>query len=149
MFAFLIGLIGLKWGYFSLTEVVVIGVLAVVIDIDHLISFYRHHKSLNLLNCWNTAFETHEYLWTFIHNRFGMICVMGVLAFVSLFNMKYALIPGIAYFSHMLLDHIHLHKHKIKGHNFKEIFGFAIPLCYSEFVFDFILLVSILFLLIY
>jgi len=149
MFAFLIGLIGLKYNYFSLIEVVIIGVLAVVIDIDHLISFYRHHKSWDLLKCWNGALEKHEYLWTFIHHRFGMIVVTGILALVSLFNIKYALIPAIAYYSHMILDHMHLHKHKIKGHDYKEVFGLAIPLCYSEFVFDFLLLVSIIFLFLY
>ena len=143
LFAILLALIGYNYNYFSLTEVFLIGILAVILDIDHLISFYKNHKMWSIKKCWNSALTTHEHLRTFIHHQKGILLVSIILVLLTLLNLKLSIMLAIAYFSHIFLDKIQLFKEKIKTHKFRQLFGFQISISYSEIVLDIILILII------
>jgi len=87
-----------------------------------------NYKDFNFRNCWNKA-VTHKDKRerTLIHHEKGFILITIFILIILIFSSKLALIFAIAYYSHFLLDHIHIQaKRRFK---FKEMgFKFNMPL---------------------
>ncbi len=83
LFAYLLGLIFVKLGFISHRLALVIGLLAVFIDIDHYIDHVIHHKIFSFRKAWNDASVRHELSErTFVHHTFGFVLVGIVVLFL-------------------------------------------------------------------
>jgi len=119
-------------------------IVAVLIDLDHLFAYFHHHKKLSIKQAWNSSI-LHEHNRTFIHHRAGLFLALIIIVIFFAFNWKISLILAIAYFSHMLLDALHLHTHKT--FNITEL-GYKLKIPYYEFCTDIILIILLLFIFI-
>jgi len=150
LFAYLISLIFVRLGYFSHSQAVFIAILAVLIDLDHYISYVMTKKNFSLRKAYNGCAKGHKkYGKTRFHFMTGIVLVSIVVALLYVYNLKiYSGIIAIAYYSHILLDHIHLNYIIHLDKRFKyNIFGFHTMMSYPEVVFDYINIIAILLLL--
>ena len=145
LFPFLIGLVLTKFNFLDWKLALVCGFLAVVIDMDHFIEHIIHKKKnkFSLSDTWNNAIHYHDFTeWSFLHHWQGMLLMALILLGVVFFSWKWVLVLGIAYYSHMLLDHIAIRR-KPKRFQFK-LFELFIEIPYYEIVFDVVLVIGII-----
>ena len=143
--AFVIALLGVKSGYFSISQAVLIGVLSVLIDLDHLFAYYHQHKKWSLKGTWNAAIVTHERERSFIQHTDGLIKVTIILFLLVLIAPKLTVVLSMAYYTHYLLDHIHTDV--IQRHKLKRFMGIAYPFNYYELALQGIIIIIIFMLL--
>ena len=127
--AWLFGLIGVKLHYLSYAEALLIGVISTLIDIDHLFSYHKRHKKWSLKETWNAAVVKHEHERSFIQHREGCIMVSIILIAIFIISRKLAILLGIAYYIHYVLDHVDLDNEK--SHAIRQWCG--IPYRYCRF----------------
>ncbi len=141
LFAFLIGLLFAKFGYFTLSEAFLAGFISIIIDLDVLFVYLIKHKEFSIRKAWNSSIINHEHEKALIHRWPGFIA--ATLLFIILAN--YFLIPSliliIAYYSHFLLDHLHI---KTKKKFVLHEYGFVIKLFYFELIFQLICLILVI-----
>ncbi len=145
------GLIGIRLGLFNLWFAFLIAILSVLIDIDHLISYYKHKKKINLKECWNHTFQEHKrwHEWTFIHHWPTFLIITFFLLIFSTINFKLSYIVFAIYVPHFLIDHLHISiEHRKRDHKHKLIRGWLIPISYLEIIINLICLI-ILYVLLY
>ena len=112
---------------------------------DHFIEHIIHKKKnkFSLSDTWNNAIHYHDFTeWSFLHHWQGMLLMALILLGVVFFSWKWVLVLGIAYYSHMLLDHIAIRR-KPKRFQFK-LFELFIEIPYYEIVFDVVLVIGII-----
>lgn len=141
LFALLVGILAYYKGQITSGNIIIVAILSTIIDIDHPISYLKHHGKLRLKKAWNNAVTAHEHQRTIIHKPLGILIISISLFILMKFYPK-ANIFLLAYFSHIFLDYVHLTKEKIKKHNFINLFNVLIPLSTSEITFDVILIIS-------
>src|SRR3989344_9408188 len=129
--AFLLGLIGVKLGYLTLLEAFIAGLLSIIIDLDHLFNF-----KFNLKKTFHATVINHEHETRSLHHWVGFLIFTAIIIFIGIFFLNTALILAIAYYSHYLLDNIHINAKK--KFTFKE-FGFVMKLYYFELIFQIVL----------
>lgn len=149
LFAFLIGLIFMKNGQFSLLQAFYTGLVGLFVDVDHFVYFVFRKKDFSLKNAWNSAVKYKLEERTFIHHFPGFLIVSLVLLGLYFVNTIWFWIVLIGYYSHIFLDYFNFRKWlrlKRKNVEFKEEgFLFRVPI--YEIIFDVILFFLILFLL--
>ncbi|MGM5487724.1 MAG: hypothetical protein ACQESG_02125 [Nanobdellota archaeon] len=141
LFAFFLGLVLHFFGIFSFHFAVACGVLAVLIDIDHLIEHALQCKTRpwSIKSMWNNCTHFHRYHErSFIHHRKGMLVIGGLILAILLFNLQVGLMLGIAYCSHMLLDHVRTRKKFTT-----RVWGWYLVETYTAFILDISLVVVI------
>ncbi|MBS3168235.1 metal-dependent hydrolase [Candidatus Woesearchaeota archaeon] len=138
--AFLIGTLFYNLNLISIYLLFIIGILAVLIDIDHLINYLRKKKRLSVKETWNNSSRINER--SFIHSLKGIVLIFILTIILLGFYPKIAIIIGISYFSHIFVDQIPKNPPFIKV----KIFNFNLDkkLSYLEIGIDLILLVSII-----
>lgn len=144
LFPFFIGMILAKLNILSWKLAVVCGVLGAFMDIDHYIEHIIHSKKkrFSLIATWN---DYHKYLRSIIHHWRGVLVLTLIFLVILFFNWKIALILGIAYYSHLVLDYAHLKReHFVKG-RLGKIF---VKESYLEIYIDVVLIVGLLLLFI-
>ncbi len=140
---FVLAEILVKFGLLNHNLALLAGMVGVFIDIDHYLHRVIVHHDFSLKSAWNKAITQHDIHGerTFIHHWKGLIGITIIFLVLALFNWNLSLVLFFAYYSHLLLDKIHVHiKRKIK---FKE--GgllFRIPL--YEVILDFCLILLFL-----
>lgn len=143
--AWFLSLILVKLGILSHKAALVCAVLAVLLDLDHWIAYVIHERKLSIKKAWNVAAVTHDFEErTFIHHKTGFIVMTIFLILMLLFNRLVFWVAGIAYYSHMFLDYVHVWG-RGKIIKFKEM-GFGFQISGFEIILDFILLMGIIFL---
>ena len=116
LFAFLIGLIFTKLGFFSWKFALFCGIIAVLVDLDHYVEHILHAKKdkFSIRATWNNSIKLHKFNQrSFIHYFKGAIFLTVLFAAIYLINAKIALVLAIGYYSHLLLDLPYFHKQKI------------------------------------
>jgi hypothetical protein len=148
LFPFFIAEVLVSLSYLNHWHALIAGVVGVLIDLDHPIEFVLVRKKFNFRKAWNNSVVSHKVDGrSFIHHWSGILVVILICLVLLYFIPLLALILALGYFSHIFLDYVHLNflKRKIK---FKE-FGFAFRIPEYELLFDFVLLILVIFLLIF
>lgn len=127
-----------KLGYFSYQDTILLTGLTVGLDIDHYLYYVCKYKTLSLSKAWQAAVtkkETGER--TAVHHSLGFLLFTLFLIILFFFDRHWALILGLAYYLHILLDYLPLSKKAVKF----KIFKFNFNLTWAEIFFDLILLI--------
>jgi hypothetical protein len=146
---FFLGLVLKKFNLMSLEGAIISGIIGVLIDLDHYIYYALKVKKnrFSLRNAWNNSSTYHGFsARTFIHYWPGMIIISIIILILLLYNWKFALILGLAYYSHIILDHKMLNLDHLKTLRFK-IFRLIIRLQPFELILDILCLIGIIILL--
>ncbi len=151
--AFFIGLVLVKNGQFTLLQAVYTGLVGLLIDVDHFISFVIKKDDFSLKDAWNAAVINYhgeyKFMRTFLHHFIGFIIVSLLLIVLYFVGGQWFWILLIGYYSHIFLDYFNFRKWlklKRKSVEFKEEgFLFRVPL--YEVVLDIILVILLIFLL--
>ena len=148
LFAFLIGGVLVELGFWGGGMVWVIGLIAVFIDIDHLISYGILHRDFNPQHAWNGAVVKHEHERTFIHHRLGFVLITILIAGIYFISFDWFLILAIGYYSHMFLDYAHLNIFGVRGDFCEDVEGFVMKIPKYEGVIEVLLAVGVVWLLV-
>ena len=144
--ALFLGEVLVRLGMLSHEAVIVCAVLAVLIDLDHWVSFIVRHGRFSLRKAWNIAAMSHkETERTFVHHKTGFIVMTVILLIMLLFNRLVFWVLGIAYYSHMFLDYVRVMEKKM--FKFKEM-GFLMRITGFELALDVALVMGIILLLV-
>lgn len=125
LFPFFIAFILTKLNILSWKLAVLCGLIGVLIDIDHYLEHIIHSRSnsLSLRACWNNAIKFHRFNQrSFIHHWQGFLILSLIFLIVLFFNWKISLILAISYYSHLILDYVHLKKEKVLRWKIGELF---------------------------
>lgn len=106
LFALFISAIGFKQNYFSIGDVIIIAIFAMLIDIDHLVTCYSRYHTIDIKACWNKALTGKAHLRSIVHHRAGIVWVLIIIVLISLMSLKFASMMSIGYISHLILDNI-------------------------------------------
>ena len=140
---FFVGAILVKLGWFSWELALLAGIFGVLIDLDHYIEHIFHAKKnrFSLAHTWNTSVITHKFEQrSFIHHKVGAVVVTLLLIVLAVFSHLWSLMFALAFYSHMLLDHVHMkHPHQI----IIKLFGFYERESKVELVLDVLLIIGI------
>jgi len=108
LFSFLIALIFVKFGVFDYKIALLVGVFAVLMDIDHYITFIFKYKEMDFKDAWNKAVKGLYAGRSFIHHIIGFILMTALIILLYYFNKTWFWIIGLGYYTHMFLDYAHL-----------------------------------------
>ncbi len=144
---FLIGVcVGLVINLFiplSFWHVFLAGFIAVIIDLDHLINFWRIRHDLSVRKAWNTAFKHLGFERSFLHRRYGILFFAVLSIFLGFFSHKLGVVVFCAALSHWIFDHAHFKK---LHERFIEVHHWLYPISREELALDlvFVLMISLL-----
>lgn len=134
------GAIAQKLGYFSYQDTIFLTSLTTGLDIDHYLYYACKYKTLSLSKAWQAAVikkETGER--TAIHHALGFLLFTIFLIIIFFCDRRWALILGLSYYLHILLDYLPPGKKSVKF----KILGFTFNLTRVEIFFDFVLIILI------
>ncbi|MBU0459487.1 MAG: metal-dependent hydrolase [Nanoarchaeota archaeon] len=143
LFPFFISAILVKLNVLSWKLALASGIVGVLIDADHYVEHIIRAKTnkWSLKATWNNSAKLHRfYQRSFIHHREGFLVLTLLFIIVLFFSWQIALAKAIGYYSHLLLDYVHLKKKKYL--QFK-IGKFFVKESWFELGFDFFLVVGI------
>ena len=147
LFSFLIALIFVKFGVFDYKIALLVGVVAVLIDLDHYITFIFKYKEMNFKDAWNKAVKGIYAGRSFIHHTIGFVLITTLIILLYYFNKTWFWIIGIGYYTHMFLDYAHLNVLKIKEKMTIKEFGITERINKFEILFDIFLIIGIILLI--
>lgn len=144
--ALLIGTVSAKFGFLSQSQAFAAAALAVLIDLDHFFSYLFQRRSLNIREAWNNAIGNHNEE-TFLHTLKGFVVFSILQSLVFLYNPAWAQVLSIAYWSHLLLDTLHILTRSAAEKYFDICgFGFTVQLTIAELILSvFALLMTVLY----
>lgn len=148
LFPFFIAEILVSFSYLNHWHPLIAGIIGILIDLDHPVEFAFVRRKFSFRQAWNNSVVSHKINGrTFIHHWLGIL-IVAILCFGLLFfNPSLALIVAFGYYSHILLDYIHV-KVLDKSIRFRE-FGFSFRIPEYELVLDIFLLFGIVVLFIF
>jgi hypothetical protein len=116
------------------------GLIAMFIDIDHLISYYLHYKKISIIGCWNACCGHHfSGGRMFIHHKNGFLIITAFLVVLYVASPFWAFLIAVAYYSHYALDHRIFNSHI---HNFDDEtihakpFGYVFDISWREVILE-------------
>lgn len=112
---FVLAEILIKFGYLNHRLAFLCGLMAVLIDFDHYLHRVFIHHDFSLKNTWNKAVTNHDIHGerTWLHHWKGFLVVTLVLTIIYFINQVWCLILSLAYYSHIILDRLHLQVHRV------------------------------------
>jgi hypothetical protein len=120
LFGIIAGLIGVKLQIIGLSDIFIVGIVAVLIDLDHLVMNVINYRSYNLVQIWNVSNLQKRDLRSRLHLRQGFFIVLPILLIISVVNNAVGFILLGAYLSHLLIDAIqYVWPKSLKGLTFK------------------------------
>jgi hypothetical protein len=144
---FLFGILGWKLGFIQPTDIIIIAVLAVLIDIDHYIHYIFKHKDFNIKKTWNNSSANKEYQRTFIHQLSGIAIIVPLIFVLMWFSPRLGYIALAAYMPHMLLDYLCMIDKHLVEYKYVNIKGFMVPWNFGqESIFLMLSVISLVFL---
>lgn len=129
----MLGMLAWKNDILTWELAIVVGLIAALIDIDHLYAYHKHHRDWSIKGAWLRALKFHEPERTIIHHAYGFIAITILLIILGVFSPIIMIVGGLAYYSHYFLDHVHV---KYEGLLRRE--KVTIPLSYLEMMLDMI-----------
>ena len=85
---------------------ILIGVLAVLVDVDHGIAYQLHFKKFSIKGCWNACcYHRFHGGRMFIHHKNGFVVATILILFFLVINPLLSAILASAYYSHYVIDH--------------------------------------------
>ena len=142
LFPFFISEVLVSFSYLTHWQAIIVGTIGVLIDLDHPIEFALVRSKFSFRQAWNNSVVSHKIEGrTFIHHWLGILIVTIFCSVLFFLNPLYTLIIALGYYSHILLDYLHI-KILNKNIKFKE-FGFSIRIPEYEIILDIFLLVGI------
>jgi len=148
LFSFLIALIFVKFGVFDYKIALLVGVFAVLMDIDHYITFIFKYKEMDFKDAWNKAVKGLYAGRSFIHHIIGFILMTTLIILLYYFNKTWFWIIGLGYYTHMFLDYAHLNVLKIKEKMIIKELGVIEKINKFELLLDIFLIIGIVLLII-
>ncbi len=136
LFPFVIGLLLAREGVFSLELALLCAVIGVLVDLDHYIEHIMLAKEnrFSIKAAWNQSERFHRFQQrSFIHHLSGAVTLAIVFYFISFYNAKLAMAMAVGYYSHLVLDYVHLKKEKFFRY---KIYGFYLKEPWSELALD-------------
>lgn len=85
----------------NLAAAVACGLIAVLVDVDHIIKYYRLYRVFSIKETWRTAMSNRRSLRGVLHSKKTLL--LSPLFLLGVAALNYAL---IAYYSHLLLDNL-------------------------------------------
>ncbi len=127
----LLGALGYRLGLIQFHDILIIGIIAVLIDLDHYIYYIYSMKDANPWRFWNRANDPDFIkkalgMRTFIHHYNGMAVIFPLLLLVTLFDIRLGFILLAAYVSHMVLDHLRYFHIRVAPYRRTEVLGLKI-----------------------
>jgi hypothetical protein len=110
--------------------------IAMFVDIDHGIAYFLHYHKFSIKGCFNACCG-HMFPGgrMFIHHKNGFLAITTTLIVMYVVNPFIAVLIGVAYYSHYILDHRIFNPH-IKGFDDYTIhtrpFGYLYDLSWRE-----------------
>ncbi|MFA6461596.1 MAG: metal-dependent hydrolase [Candidatus Woesearchaeota archaeon] len=134
---FLLAEVLVKLGILNHKLAFLAGLIGVIIDLDHYLYRVIKYKDFSLKDSWNGAIVRGDPgERTFLHHRFGALIVALISGVMGLFYWPGAIVLVLGYYSHLLLDDIHIKTKKILRLK-EEGYVFKIP--FYEIIVDVIL----------
>jgi len=118
---FLAGFLSARLFGFNAFYSIISGILAVLIDLDHPISYSIKHHKLKFKEVWNRCVREETNARSFFHKAYGVVLSsLAIIIIYLLLSREIATIIFSAYYSHIVLDAV---KFKRKRHwDFGRIF---------------------------
>jgi len=143
LFPVAISLLFYKLNFLSWPLVLASGLVGMLIDLDHYLEHILHAKKnrFSIIATWNNSIKLHRFNQrSFIHDGPGILIITAVLLICSYFYWRLALALAIGYYSHILLDHLHLKKEKyFRG----KLGAYFLKESYFEIWLDLLLIITI------
>jgi hypothetical protein len=147
LFSFLIGLIFFKFGVIDFRGALFVGLIGILVDVDHYLNFIFRKNDFSFKDAWNAVVVSHFRGRTFIHHEIGFVLVTLVLGGLFFINNFLFWIFSLGYYSHLLLDFGHFNILKIKGKMEVKESGFVMRINKFEVMFDIFLVIGIILLI--
>ena len=144
LFSFLIGGIFAKFGIFSWKIALLVGLVGMIIDLDHFLNFAFRRKDYDLKDAWNACVVNHFTGRTFIHHWIGFTLATVLIIWLFYQNTIWFWIIGLGYYSHIVLDYAKINILKIRGIETIREEGFVMRLSKFEAMLDIFLVIGIL-----
>jgi hypothetical protein len=144
LFPFVIASVLAKLNIISWKLVLLCGLIGLIIDLDHYLEHVFHSKSnrFSFKAAWNNSIKFHRFSQrSFIHHWQGFLILSIVFLILSFFYWKIAFVIAIGYYSHLILDYVHLKKNKTFNWKLGKLY---MKESYFEFVLDIILIVMLI-----
>lgn len=123
LFPFMLTFLLHQNGLIPLYPAFLAGFVGLFVDVDHYIEhmLYAKKDRFSLRRTWNNATYYHRFNErSFIHHWQGLLLLSLLFAAMAFFSWQTALAMAIGYYSHMLLDHVHMKK--TSGFSFKGLY---------------------------
>lgn len=147
LFSYLVGLIFVKLGFISLKAALFVGLIGLLVDVDHYIIFILKFKNMSFKDAWNKAVKGVYKGRSFMHHKIGSSIIVFALIVLFFFNRYLFWILGLGYFTHLLLDYGHFNFLKIKGKIVFKEFGLVEKIGKFELLLDVFLLIGLILIL--
>lgn len=143
---FLAGMLAIKiisyFGYVpTISDIILGGIIAACIDMDHVIVYYKRHRNFDFLKSFHNAVSGIEEERSWIHEWNGLAFFFILSGIVYFIAPHYAPLILASSISHLILDHEHIREIHRRYVRFAH---FAYPISTTEIVMN----VSILFIII-
>lgn len=147
----LFSVIGYKLQIIGPLGAIVIPVVSVLIDLDHLLIYFFEKKKLNIKEFLNDVAEDHTptHYRSFIHRSYFSLIILALTALLLIINKEAAYIIAASYFSHILLDKVSSINHWINIYKKNRIGNISIMLSKLEHIIDIAMVLAITLLLLY
>jgi len=114
---------------------------ATIIDLDHLIVYYSHHKKISFQGTWATSIKGAEHQRSVLHQREGIVLFSIIALFFSLFQPLLSIIFYCSTISHIIMDKIQFKKEHKK---FSKILKWEYPISREEIILDISLIILLM-----
>ena len=151
LYAFLVGEILVKLGLISHWIALSIGILAVLVDVDHLFDSFKKLGTINLKKAWNSTTVDRIVGRSFLHSKLSVFIITILEIFLFFLSRTIFYVIASAFYSHIILDIIESELNKNKSApRFKfNIFGFELRYLHTEFFMDIISVAGIILLFVF
>lgn len=135
-------------GFLNHWQALIAALIGVLIDVDHPLEYAFIRKKFSLRKAWNNSTVLHRIKErSFIHHWRGLVIVTVFCLVILFLNKIVAVIIILGYYSHLLLDYVHVGLLE-KTVKFREL-GFSVRIPEYEIVLDAVLLAGIVLLLVF
>jgi len=101
-----LSMILIKLNILSIEYAIVLVLVTVLLDIDHLITFIHECKKFSVKEIWDDGFYHHKHTKrTWLHFEKGILLVLLITTILIPINIQLAIAICIGYFLHILLDY--------------------------------------------
>ena len=143
LFSYLVGMVFAKLGVIDYRAALFVGLVGMLIDVDHYVNFLFRKKDFSLKDAWNAVVVSHFRGRTFIHHEIGFVIVSLIFVGLYFYNSYLFWIFALGYYSHLILDFGNFNFLKIRGKMRFQEEGYVMKITKFEILFDVFLVIAI------